>query len=104
MNKTYIVERTVGEYPGAKLDFTSTLTEHVQELLLHKPELSTSTIQVKLSGDGASMSQLTNFMMMSFSLLQWDEKVMSSENNRTVAIVNGPEDYQTLKSIPVQFI
>ncbi|CAB4018209.1 Hypothetical predicted protein [Paramuricea clavata] len=103
MNKTYIVERTVGEYPGAKLDFTSTLTEHVQELLLHKPELSTSTIQVKLSGDGASMSQLMNFMIMSFSLLQWDEKVMSSKN-RTVAIVNGPEDYQTLKSIPVQFI
>ena len=97
MNKTYIVERTVGEYPGAKLNFTSTLTDHVQELLQHKPELSTSTIQVELSGDGASMSRSTNFMMMSFSLLQWDEKVMSSKNNRTVAVVNGPEDYHTLK-------
>lgn len=44
-----------------------------------------------------SMFRSTNFMMMSFSLLQWDEKVMSSKNNRTVAVVNGPEDYQTLK-------
>ena len=97
LNKTYHIERTVGEYPGAKLNFTSTLADHVQELLPHKPELANDVVQVKLSGDGASMSRSTNFMMISFSLLQWNEKVMSSKNNRTVAIINGPENYDTLK-------
>lgn len=36
MNKTYHIERTRG-YPGARLDFTSTLRSHVQELLAQQP-------------------------------------------------------------------
>ena len=39
LNKTYHVERTPGPCPGARLDFTSTLTDHVRELLSMKPEL-----------------------------------------------------------------
>ena len=101
MNNTYSMERTQGKYPGAKLDFTSTLINHVKDLLVKKPELEGETIQVKLSGDGARMSRTTNFMMFSLVLLQLEENVMSSKNNRTVAIINGPEDYQTLKdSLP----
>ena len=101
MNNTYSIERTQGKYPGAKLDFTSTLINHVKDLLVKKPELEGETIQVKLSGDGARMSRTTNFMMFSLVLLQLEENVMSSKNNRTVAIINGPEDYQTLKdSLP----
>ena len=44
------------------------------------------------------MSRATNFMLMSFSLLQLNEKVMSSKHNRTFAIINGPENYDTLKT------
>lgn len=36
-------------------------------------------------------------MIMSFSLLQTGENVMSSRGNRTIAIVNGPEKYDTLE-------
>ena len=36
-------------------------------------------------------------MILSFSLLQTGEKVMSSRGNRTIAIVNGPEKYDTLE-------
>ena len=43
------------------------------------------------------MSRSTNFIMISFALLQCNEKVMLSKSNRTVAIVNGPENYETLK-------
>lgn len=44
------------------------------------------------------MSRTTNFMMFSFALLQAKESVMSSKSNRTVAIVNGPEKYDTMKT------
>lgn len=37
-------------------------------------------------------------MMFSFALLQAKESVMSSKSNRTVAIVNGPEKYDTMKT------
>ena len=56
MNKTYHIERTRG-YPGARLDFTSTLRDHVKELLAQQPDLSDSVVQVKLSGDGARMTR-----------------------------------------------
>jgi hypothetical protein len=94
MNKTYHIERTRG-YPGARLNFTSTLRDHVQELLTQQPGLIDSVLQVKLSGDGARMTRSTNFMMFSFALFQ-QNNVMSSKSNRSVAIINGKEDYETL--------
>ena len=87
-----------GPFPGARLDFKSTLTDHVRELLGIKPELRDEKIKIKLTGDGAQMSRSTNFMMFSFSLVQLDETVMSAKGNRTVAIVNGPAKYETLKT------
>ena len=98
MNKLYHIERTPGKYSGSCLNFTSTLKDHVRELLMKEPELKEGKIQVKLSGDGARMSRTTNFMMMSFTLLQLNESVMSPKHNRTVAIINGPEKYETLKT------
>lgn len=38
-----------------------------------------STQKVKISGDGAKMSRLTNFVVLSFSLLSEGEKVMSTK-------------------------
>ena len=98
LNATYHIERTPGIYPGASLNFTSTICDHVKELLRKTPELKGRKIQVKLSGDGARMSRTTNFMMMSLTLLQLNESVMSPKHNRTVVIINGPEKYETLKT------
>jgi len=98
LNATYHIERTPGIYPGASLNFTSTPCDHVKELLRKTPELKGRKIQVKLSGDGARMSRTTNYMTMSFTLLQLNESVMSPKHNRTVAIINGPEKYETLKT------
>ena len=95
LNKTYHIERTRGQCPGARINFTSTLSEHVKDLLAQNPELQEDGIQVKLSGDGARMTRSTNFMMFSFALLQ-EVNVMSSKSNRTVAIINGKEEYETV--------
>ena len=57
LNATYHIERTPGIYPGAGLNFTSTLftlCDHVNELLRNAPELKGRKIQGKLSGDGAT--------------------------------------------------
>jgi hypothetical protein len=98
LNKSYHIERLPGPYPGARLNFKSTLTDHVRDILCKKPELRDGKIQIKISGDGAQMSRSTNFMMFSFAMLQLDENVMSSKTNKTVAIVNGPEKYETMKT------
>ena len=42
-------------------------------------ELSGIRLQVKISGDGAKMTRLTNFILLSFSLLNEGEEVMSSK-------------------------
>ena len=44
------------------------------------------------------MSRITNFMILSFSILQTGDRVMSFKGNRTLRIVNGPEKYDTLKT------
>lgn len=44
------------------------------------------------------MSRSTNFMMLSFALLQRNKDVMSAKHNKTIAIINGPESYETLQT------
>jgi hypothetical protein len=46
-----------------------------------------STQRVKISGDGAKMSRLTNFVILSFSLLSDGEKVMSTKGKIKVTLV-----------------
>ena len=69
LNKIYHMEQTQGKYPGAKINFTATLEEHIKELN-NKPELKDGCIDIKLSG----------------------------KSNRIVAIINGPEKYETMKT------
>ncbi|CAB3998260.1 Hypothetical predicted protein [Paramuricea clavata] len=103
LNKTYHIERTSGPCPGAMINVTATIKDHVEVLLAKKPELKGQTIKVKISGDGAKMTRSTNFMMFSLALLQ-DDNVMSSKSNRTIAIINGKENYETIAaSLPKFF-
>jgi hypothetical protein len=47
-------------------------------LQLENKELP-SKLKVKISGDGAKMTRLSNFMLLSFSFLQTEENVLSSK-------------------------
>ena len=42
-------------------------------------KLGDSVIKVKISGDGAKMTRLTNFIIISFSILNAEDTVMSSK-------------------------
>lgn len=99
LNKLCHIEKAPGIYPGAQISFLDTLKEHIADFLKSNPNYPMEEpMKVKISGDGAKMSRTTNFMLLSFSLLETGEKVMSSKGNRTLCIVNGPEKYDTLKS------
>ena len=43
------------------------------------------------------MTRSSNFILLSFSILQTGESVMSAKGNRTIAIVDGSESYETIK-------
>ncbi len=43
------------------------------------------------------MTRNSNFILLSFALLQASEDVMAAKGNHTFAVVNGKEDYATLK-------
>ena len=43
------------------------------------------------------MTTSSNFILMSFALLQSSHDIMAAKGNHTVAVVKGIEDYHTLK-------
>ncbi len=105
LNKLCHIERTPGQYPGAQLSFSQTLQDHIQQFFesnsKHKVD---EPIKVKISCDGAKMSRSANIMILSFSLLQTEDLVMSSKGNRTIGVVNGPEHYETIETSFSEFI
>lgn len=94
LTKLCHIEATPGQYPGAQLSFSNTLQEHITQFLeINQNHPVNEPIKVKISCDGAKMSSSANFMILLFSLLQTGDLVMSSKGNRTIGIVNGPEEY-----------
>lgn len=63
----------------------------VEEYLKENP--NTDKIQIKINGDGACMTRNSSFVLLSFSILQTGEQVMTAKGNGTIAILNGKEDF-----------
>jgi len=98
LNKVTHIESVPGIYPGAQCNFEELLTQHVKDYLTDNPAHNPNdAIKIKVSMDGARMSRTTNFLILSFCLLQNEENAMSSKGNRTIAVVNGPEGYDTVR-------
>lgn len=100
LDKLCHIEKLPGSYLGAKVhSVEEIMIQYVKESLLLQKDFDPAKdkIQIKVSGDGARMTRNSNYVLLSFSVLQTGESVMSSKGNRTVAVVNGSEDYLTLK-------
>ena len=94
------LEGLKGNFPGAKVSSDENkMAVHILDYLQKNPSFNkdTDTIQIKISGDGARMTYNSNFISLSFSILQTGENVMSSKGNSTIGIVNDKEDYTTIK-------
>lgn len=89
---------TPGSAEGAQMSFTRLLKARVQDFTSKDKETNWKdhSIQVKISRNGARMTRNSSFILLSFSLLQAGDDVMSSSGNHTTAIVKGSESYSTL--------
>ena len=100
LNSMCHLEGLKGQFPGAKVSSVKNLlADHISDYINKNPGFcaETDSIQIKISGDGAKMTNNSNFILLSFAILQTGESVMSAKGNRTIGIVNGKEDYSTIK-------
>ena len=99
LNEICHIDPTPGSAEGAQMSFTGLLKARVLDLISREKETNWKEhpIQVKISGDGARMTRNSSFILLSFSLLQAGDDVMSSSGNHTIAIVKRSESYNTLK-------
>ncbi len=99
LNKMCHISATPGEEHGAQLPFKQLLKNRIKEYTIAHPNVvrDNETIKVKISGDGANMTRSSNFILMSFAILQSTDDVFAAKGNHTIAVVKGKEDYDVLK-------
>ena len=99
LNKLCHVTPTPGTFEGAQVSFESLLLQQISAFKKESPDFNfdNETLKIKISGDGAKMTQKSNYVLLSCALLQKKEEVMSAKGNHTVAVVNGSEKYETLQ-------
>jgi hypothetical protein len=98
LNKMYHITSTSGEEHGAQLPFKELLQNRIKEYLITHPNAlkENETIKVKISGDGAQMTRTSNFILMSFALLQFTDDILAAKGNYTIVVVKSKEDYIVL--------
>lgn len=90
---------TPGKSQGVQTSFKELLKEQIidsEESRDHSVSDTQRAIKVKISGDGARMTRNSNYIILSFSILQKEDQLMSSRGNCTIAVVKGSEDYTTI--------
>ncbi|KAK3704236.1 hypothetical protein QZH41_020490 [Actinostola sp. cb2023] len=96
LNENCKLKTTPGKAPGAQHSFSELLAEQIKVLKKANVLQDDEKVTVKLSGDGARMSRVSNFILLSFAILQSTDDLLSSKGNHTIAVVNGPENRETL--------
>ncbi|XP_048584929.1 uncharacterized protein LOC116603099 [Nematostella vectensis] len=94
LNKQCNIRPTPGQVPGAQFSFKERLVEQIKSL--RASGMVTDHVRIKLSGDGARMSRSSNFTLFSFAILNAPDDLLSSKGTHTVAVINGPEKYETI--------
>ena len=81
---------------GARVDFATKL-RFVVELLVREGVLKTSReVLIKLSGDGRPVSRKHGHVMLTFAVMQEEQRVWQPSHNYTIAVFEGKEDYDRL--------
>ena len=87
-----------GKAEGAQLSFNSVLQERLHDVLQTNPDYDydNHTNKIKLLGDGARMTRNSSFILLSFTLLQGADDVMSARGIHTIPVVKGVEKSKKL--------
>ena len=81
LNKMCHIGPLQGKYAGAKVSsVAAVLEQNIKDYLNDNATSDTAngTIQIKINGDGAQMKRNSKFILLSFSILQSGESVMSA--------------------------
>ena len=92
INSLYHFERIPGNIPGAYVSLESEIIRYIKYHV--NPE--TDKIKIKISGDGSKVSRISNFVVLSFSVIS-DDLTLSSKDQSVFCIVNCKEDDEHLK-------
>jgi hypothetical protein len=92
INSLYHFERIPGNIPGAYVSLESEIFRYIKYHV--NPE--TDKRKIKISGDGSKVSRISNFVVLSFSVIT-DDLTLSSKDKNVFCIVNCKEDYDHLK-------
>ncbi|CAG2226429.1 unnamed protein product [Mytilus edulis] len=97
LSEKIILERTPGNVPGAFVCFRDELIIAIRNFIQSIPEENTpSKFRVKISGDGTKVSRISNYVVMSFVLVD-EDKSMSQLHQTTLAIIKCSENYENLQ-------
>ena len=92
INSLYHFERIPGNIPGAYVSLESEIIRYIKYHV--NPE--TDKIKIKISGNGSKVSRISNFVVLSFSVIT-DDLTLSSTYQNVFRIVDCKEDYDHLK-------
>ena len=98
INSQLEVMRTPGLLPGSYLSFKTEINNHVQKCK-DKPK----KLKIKISGDGAKVSRISNFIVVSWSIIE-DEQCVSHLHQRVLATVKCEENYTNLEKKNIRTI
>ena len=92
INSLYHFERFPGNIPGAYVSLESEIIRYIK----YPGNPETDKIKIIISGDGSKVSRISNFVVLSFSVIT-DDLTSSSKDQNVFCIVNCKEDYDHLK-------
>jgi hypothetical protein len=97
VNKTFSISQTTGPPSGAQLVFYETIDRLLDQISNESDTLEPPTVKLKLAADGAKVSRISSFLVLSLAVLNDGDAVMSSTGQHTLAIVSSDEKYFTIK-------
>ena len=101
LNKLCYVTSTSGKFEGAQIPYKSLLSQQISASEQENPAFDfdneTFEIEIKISGDGAKMTEKTNYILLFYAPLQKKDEVMAAKGTHTIAVVNGIEKYEIIQ-------
>lgn len=101
LNKLCYVTSASGKFEGAQIPYKSLLSQQISASEQENPAFDfdneTFEIEIKISGDGAKMTEKTNYILLFYAPLQKKDEVMAAKGTHTIAVVNGIEKYEIIQ-------
>ena len=101
LNKLCYVTSTSGKFEGAQIPYKSLLSQQISASEQENPAFDfdneTFEIEIKISGDGAKMTEKTNYILLFYAPLQKKDEVMAAKGTHTIAVVSGIEKYEIIQ-------